>query len=332
MDKSYSLEFQQSAAKLNELIQSCLGELHQAENVLKGKQKIAKIPTEAILEQLGDATGRCVKIHLVVEPLKTQAVQEVNESWQEWLETLENNLKSKWSSNQADETPVPEKQKELAQEYTIQFTQELKTELDIWIKQILKNRIELIDQNLESLYQNINLFSQNIETDFGKHIISDIERIKSELNKPIEHFSEYLEEEDKTSKFELLDFAVDLTSSIVGTVAGGLAGVFNFGGSNAAQPSIKQKVFEQGWEKFTQSKDKLLAKIREIVILIIDNRVETFTNTAEQVVSLYEELLEQQKRYMQETAEQQKAEKAWIAQKRHEIEQVQKNIEAILPS
>ncbi|HEY9599404.1 MAG TPA: hypothetical protein V6D33_17205, partial [Cyanophyceae cyanobacterium] len=172
----------------------------------------------------------------------------------------------------------------------------------------------------------------NIGTDFGKHIILDIERIKSELNKPIEHFSEYLEEEDKTLKFEFLDFAVDLTSSIVGAVAGGFAGVFNFGGGNTAQPSIKQKVFEQGWEKFTQSKDKLLDKIREIVILIIDNRVETFTNTAEQVVSLYEELLEQQKRYMQETAEQQKAEKAWIAQKRQELQQVQKNIEAIFPS
>jgi DNA-binding protein H-NS len=73
-----------------------------------------------------------------------------------------------------------------------------------------------------------------------------------------------------------------------------------------------------------------LEKIKEIVVLIIDNRVETVTKIAEQAVSLYEELLGKQERYQQETAEQQEAEKAWILQQRQELEQMQKNIEAVL--
>jgi ATPase subunit of ABC transporter with duplicated ATPase domains len=97
-------------------------------------------------------------------------------------------------------------------------------------------------------------------------------------------------------------------------------------------PSIRQKVFEKGWEKFSQSKDKFLDKIKEIVVLIIDNRVESVTKIAEQAVSLYEELLERQERYQQETVKQQEAEKAWILQQRQELEQVQKNIKAIIPS
>jgi hypothetical protein len=48
--------------------------------------------------------------------------------------------------------------------------------------------------------------------------------------------------------------------------------------------------------------------------------------------SFYDDFLERQERYQQETPEQQEAEKAWILQQRQELEQLQKNIEAILPS
>jgi hypothetical protein len=161
----------------------------------------------------------------------------------------------------------------------------------------------------------------------------DIDKIKADFDKPIEYLSEHLRENDDEAKFELLGFAFDVTSSIVGAVTGGLselAGFWPFGGSSAVQVSMRQKVFEQGWEKFTQSKDKFLEKIKEIVVLIIDNRVETVTKIAEKAVSLYEELLSKQERYQQETVKQQKAEKAWILQQRRELEQVQKNIEAVL--
>jgi hypothetical protein len=302
---------------------------------LNGKRKIIEVPTEEILEQLGDASGRYVKIRNLADKLKTQAVEEVDASWQEWLEVIGNNLKTKWSSEPNTKTQTTEDQKKLAQEYAVQFAQELKTELDSWINQILKGRIEGIDRDLEAIEQNISIFSHKIDPDFGNQLVIDIEKIKADFDKPIEHLSEHLRENDDEAKFELLGFAFDVTSSIVGAVTGGLAevaGFWPFGGSSPAQPSMRQKVFEQGWEKFTLSKDKFLGKIKEIVVLIIDNRVESVTKIAEQAVSLYEELLERQERYQQETPEQQEAEKAWILQQRQELEQVQKNIEAILPS
>jgi hypothetical protein len=330
-----SLELQQSATRLNELIQTCFEELHQTEVALNGKRKIIEVPTEDILEQLGDASGRFVKIRGLADKLKTQAVEEVNGSWQQWLEVIENNLKTKWSSEPNTKTQTTEDEKKLAQEYAVQFAQELKTELDSWINQILKGRIEEIDRDLEAIEQNISIFSHKIDPDFGNQLVIDIEKVKTDFDKPIEHLSEHLRENDDEAKFELLGFAFDVTSSIVGAVTGGLAeiaGFWPFGGSSAVQASMRQKVFEQGWEKFTQSKDKFLEKIKEIVVLIIDNRVETVTQMAEQAVSLYEELLGKQERYQQETLEQQEAEKAWILQQSQELEQVQKNIEAILPS
>lgn len=333
--ESYSLELQQSATRLKELIQTCFDELHQTETALNGKRKIIEVPTEDILEQLGDASGRYVKIRNLADRLKTQAVEEVNNSWQQWLEVIGNNLKTKWSSEPNTKTQTSEEQKKLAQEYAVQFAQELKTELDSWINQIIKGRIEGIDRDLEAIEQNISIFSHKIDPDFGNQLVIDIEKIKADLDKPIEHLFEHLRENDDEAKFELLGFAFDVTSSIVGAVTGGLAeiaGFWPFGGSSAVQVSMRQKVFEQGWEKFTQSKDKFLEKIKEIVVLIIDNRVETVTKIAEQAVSLYEELLGKQERYQQETLEQQEAEKTWILQQCQELDQVQKNIDAILPS
>jgi len=328
LEKS-SLELQQSATRLNELIQTCFDELRQTEAALNGKRKIIEVPTEDILEQLGDASGRFVKIRNLADKLKAQAVDEVDGSWQQWLEVLENNLKTKWSSEPETKAQTSEDQKKLAQEYAVQFAQELKTELDSWINQILKEQLEGINRDLGSIQQNLSLFSQKTDPSFGNQLIPEVEEINADFGKPIEHLSEHLGGDDD-SRFELLGFAFDVTSSIVGAVSGGIAGVFKFGGSSAAQPSIRQKVFERGWEKFSQSKDKFLEKIKEIVVLIIDNRVETVTKIAEQAVSLYEELLGKQERYQQETAEQQEAEKAWILQQRQELEQVQKNIEAVL--
>lgn len=328
---SYSLELQQSATRLYELIQTCFEELHQTEATLNSKRKIIEVPTEDILEQLGDASGRFVKIRNLADKLKTQAVEEVDGSWQQWLEVLGNNLKTKWSSAPNTQAKTSEEQKKLAQEYAVQFAQELKTELDSWINEILKGRIEGIDRDLGSIHQNLSLFTQKTDPSFGKQLISEIEKINADFGQPIEHLSEYLGGDDN-SRFELLGFAFDVTSSIVGAVSGGIAGVFKFGGSSAPQPSIRQKVFEKGWEKFTQSKDKFLEKIKEIVVLIIDNRVETVTKIAEQAVSLYEELLGKQERYQQETQQQREAEKDWISQKRQELEQLQKQIKTIIPA
>jgi hypothetical protein len=50
----------------------------------------------------------------------------------------------------------------------------------------------------------------------------------------------------------------------------------------------------------------------------------------EQAIAFYNDFLERQERYQQETPEQRQAEKAWIDQQRRELEQVQHGIEAIL--
>ncbi len=120
-------------------------------------------------------------------------------------------------------------------------------------------------------------------------------------------------------------------------LAGGAAaaiGSFLFGGPSEEELHLqtKQKVYDLGCQKFAESEQETFNKVSENIVSIFDNRVESASEVIKLAISLYETLLEQQEKAHKETLEQRQAEKAWIAQKRQELEQVQKNIEAILPS
>jgi hypothetical protein len=72
--------------------------------------------------------------------------------------------------------------------------------------------------------------------------------------------------------------------------------------------------------------------VKKNIDSLFDVRVQFATESIERTISLCENLLEQQEKAHKETLQQREAEKAFIAQKRQELEQVQKNIEAILHS
>ncbi|WP_292769129.1 hypothetical protein [Nostoc sp. NOS(2021)] len=95
---------------------------------------------------------------------------------------------------------------------------------------------------------------------------------------------------------------------------------------------IKGKVIEIGFQKFNESmdKNKLPAKLDEIIGSVFENRVESVCRVIAQAIALYENLLEQQEKAHNETLEQREAEKWWIYQKRQELEQVQNGLEVIL--
>ena len=59
-------------------------------------------------------------------------------------------------------------------------------------------------------------------------------------------------------------------------------------------------------------------------------KVESVSKIIAQAISLYENLLEQQENVSSETIEERLADKAWISQKRGELEQIQQNIKSIV--
>lgn len=94
-------------------------------------------------------------------------------------------------------------------------------------------------------------------------------------------------------------------------------------------------LIEKGWgdvlrEDVVKFKDKVLAKIDKFISAIFDDRVELATETIAKAIKFYNDFLEQQERYQQETPEQRETEKAWIDKQRQELARVQDGIHLLL--
>lgn len=84
------------------------------------------------------------------------------------------------------------------------------------------------------------------------------------------------------------------------------------------------------WDEVLKFKYRVFSKIDKYITAIFDDRVKLATDALEQVIAFYNDFLERQERYQQETPEQRQAEKNWIDQQRQELTRVKMNIEAIL--
>jgi hypothetical protein len=96
-----SIEIKWSTKNIKDLIQVSLIKLQQAESLLDGKVVLFKADTQKILEQIGEASGREVKIRILHDQVLDLVTDETNESWDQWVEGLGDRLAEKteqWSS------------------------------------------------------------------------------------------------------------------------------------------------------------------------------------------------------------------------------------------
>lgn len=109
----------------------------------------------------------------------------------------------------------------------------------------------------------------------------------------------------------------------------------DFNGFRNTINPVLESLVNQGWgdiywEQVVKFQDRVSVEIEKRITLILDDRVKLAIKAVAQAIAFYNDFLELQERYQQETPEQSEAEKAWINQQRRELEQVQQGIEAIL--
>jgi uncharacterized tellurite resistance protein B-like protein/tRNA U34 5-carboxymethylaminomethyl modifying GTPase MnmE/TrmE len=332
-----SLEIKQSATKLKIWIKSSLEGLHQAEEILDGNLKLSEAEKQKILEQIGEASGCDIRIKLLANEIIEQVFEQANESWNEWIEELGERLANKverWSSSH---NPIFDQQK-VIQDYVNRFIRDLKNEINNWGDKELKNKIlkpsfevleAYIKEELNALKDSLFVLDKDINTDFCKQINFEINGIEGRFGDIFTYISGGLFAGGLGAGLLIL---LGLGGPIMWAVAGigaAIAGALGFG-IGGIHDQIKLKVFETGCKKFVESTEQITEKIGETIASVFDNQVEAAVQVTEQVISLCESLLEQQEKAHKETLEQREAEKAWIAQKRQELKQVQNSIEAIL--
>jgi len=352
-----SLEIKQAVTKINALIQEGLDGLHQAEEVLDGKLELSEAERQKIFEQIGEVSGRDGKVTSLANQLMQQSFEEADESWNEWAEELGDRIAEKsadWSSKHSHIWS----QDKLIRDYADQFVRDLSKELDDWVNKklwdlIVKQNLEVLDKEIldeiEAIRQGFQLFDQQLSTSlvtqFNNVVVAgDIRGIEtgglgiaSSIDSDISGAGGFfggLGAGGLVAAALVVFTGVGIIPVILGGLAAAAGGSFGLGllDVDGIHVQIKQKVFDLGFEKFKDSLEEIFEKITERISSVFNERDEAASEVIAKAISLYENLLEQQEKVHKETLEQREADKAWIAQKRQELEQLQKNIKTIIPA
>lgn len=202
---------------------------------------------------------------------------------------------------------------------------------------ILQNNLKILDANIEyeldaiqSEFKNI---EQQVKTDFSKQLQISINGITDDFM-GLGGFGGGLGIGGALAAGLIVFTGIGFVAIIIASLAATIAGSFGFGmfDIDGLHNQIKTKIFEIGFTKFNESMDKLSDKLYEITNSVFDTKVESASRVIAQAIALYENLIEQHEQAHKETVEEQQTKKAWISEKRQEIEKVKNDIETILQS
>ena len=313
---SSSIEIKQSAAKLKESVQPCFEELSQSANKLKelvkvsfaelehaedawnSKPRLAQAPTLEILEQIGELSGYDIKINELGKKCKFQEIELAKESWDKRIEKL----RQRWFIDQNGNL-----RKGVGWSDKEGFIKDVRPE----VKEQLLGVSIIIQQSLSLVYQEITA----INLELIQHCIEISNRqLQAELSIKLNLFAR----EIKYNFSEITEKTPEDFNSFSNTV------------NRALDVLINQGWGDIYWEQVAKFKQQVSTKIEEQINSVLDDRIELATKAIEEAIAFYNDFLEKQARYQQETPEQREAEKAWIDRQRQELDRVQKNIEAIL--
>lgn len=334
-----AVKIQNSVTQTNIIIQKCLDSLSQSEKVLDGKIKISDAEKLDILEKIGEASGRDVRIALLAHNLAEEVYQQAAEAWDYWREELGERMAEKsqfWSSKYN----LVLSQDKLINDYANQFVRDLSQEIDEWGNKILKDTIltksiEELDADiayeLEAIQGDFKRLDQQVNTNFSDRLKLSITGINDDFM-GFGGIGGGVGIGGALAAGLLIFTGMGFIAIIVASVVAAIASSFGLGmlDLDGLNDQIKLQVFEIGFAKFEESTDKIADKLQEIINTVFDSRVESASKVIEQAIALYENLLEQQEKIHQVTLEQRQAEKDLIQQKRQQLESIKNDVQTLL--
>ena len=346
-----AIALQQSAAGIKQIINTGCDEFSQYREMLEGNLIVSQGDKAKIFEQMAEASGRDVKIKLLADELREQSVEEVVESWDEWVEGLGERLIAK-SDRWTSEHNHIWSQNELTKDYSDQFVRDITQEIEDGatqkVQSILQGNIgclnSQINEDIDAIRQEFQKFDKQLSTSllaqFNKLAIA---RNLGGIGIGGSGIAESIDDIGDggfigglgigaVAAAVLIALPLGIIPVILGTIVAGIGGGFgrSFLDGDAVKAQIKQKVCELGFKKFDESSQSILDKIDERIIAVFEERVETSSGAIAQSMSLWENLLEQQEKRDRQNQAECESQKVWLADKRRELEQVQNQIQTIL--
>ncbi|WP_292779717.1 dynamin family protein [Nostoc sp. NMS9] len=118
---SGKLKIKHFITQINAVTQKSLDGLYQFEDILKGKIQISEAEKQKILEKIGEASGRDVKIKNLAEIKQKEVIKQATHSWTKWREELKENITQQSQHWDSPYSPAFSQYK-LIKDYINQFT------------------------------------------------------------------------------------------------------------------------------------------------------------------------------------------------------------------
>ncbi|MGB3401799.1 MAG: dynamin family protein [Microcoleaceae cyanobacterium] len=343
------LEVTRATDAVNQLVQSGLEGLEQTENLLTGKLKLSEAAKQEIIEQVGEISGRKVKLVNFADQQLDEALEATVNLWNRWVDELGERLFQASQTWHSRYSPFDDKKK-LIKDYGKQFEDSIQKELQQWIERlkrdvlqdqltpIIQNELEAVKNNLIKLDGELNI---NVGKQFTSAMSGNMNANELSINPDLK--SCHTAEEEGFNLFGGLGIGGLTGAALLGFTGLGflpialIAGVAGFIGSFFGGPSeeelheeIRQEVYDAGCDKFLESQQEIFDKICAQIESMYESRIKLACNLMNQAISMCDNLMKQEEKAHQESLEQQQQDKIWIEQKRQKLGQVQHEIDSIV--
>jgi hypothetical protein len=283
-------ELRQSASRLKQLVQVSLNELDRAEDVWNSKPRVAEVSKLEFWQQLGEISGREFKIPLLGSQYKSETLKQAKKSWNERYELLKKAWFFDAKGYKSKDLGAGDKQK-LLQGIRFYLDEQAKD-----MNLMLKEGMKFIEQELAAII--------NLET--------------------IQYYLSFLPQQSKAGSETKINMIIsDIAEVFTDSANNSLDSLKKFDNfvnttlENFENQNFGRLIILPQFTKF--SEEQVITKIENIINSVFDDRVKLATQALEQAVAFYNDFLERQARYQQETPEQRQAQKAWINKQRQEL-------------
>ncbi|PSR16155.1 dynamin family protein [filamentous cyanobacterium CCP3] len=341
------LTIRQATDGLERLIQEARVGLKQTLDILEGQISLSESEQSQIIEQMGAASGREVKLRLLRDDLVDEALEAIGEAWEEWLEGVEDRIADK----SADWTSEAEEKEKILQDFANQFLNDLSADLNDWLEKTVKDKILLpkikefdkeISDNLNAIYENL----RSIDLISGSNLSEQFNLSLSHFGVDVS-FDSNLDPDSIKDDDGLFGFLKAWGGS--GLVVGGMA-FLGFGfiplllaslatgavmgwlfGSNPEEIvlKMKQEVYTKGFDKFSNSLEQLGEKIGEGAVKAIDSRYDRAIKAVQYSISILNGILTKHESVYREAVSSHSVKKEFIQLKTAELTYIESNFKAL---
>lgn len=285
--------------KLDELTKSCVSELNIAMNSVD--ISLSSSDKHEILEKIGEASGRFVTIHKMVDFLKLQTNELALKSWTEQSANFKQQIIDRSKKWDTKHNPMFSRDA-LIQDYVDQFSASLQQLVELWATLQLNNvvvdpKLKLLDrgikQELEALNASFSGLDKKIGTSFDESFKPAFNDFDANYVAALGGAGVAVGGAGAAAAFFMIPALALGPAVIIGIAAAALLGGGSlFAAMSDAYYKIAEQVCNSGFEEFRKSEDNMKEKISEFIATLFDNRLESVDALIKQIISECENRLE----------------------------------------